>query len=223
MILEVNNLRCDVPGRTLFSDLSLTLREGETIAVIGPSGSGKSTLISAILGMVATQSGSVKICGSEISASDPQEAALIRRKRVGVVFQQGELLPDLTAGENVAVSMMMSSPASTAPLMKKAHDLLAGVGVNGQTRARDLSGGERQRTALVRALCGSPSLVIGDEPTGSLDTVTRDAVADLLFSAVTERDSALLVVTHDPTISARADQVINLQDYAPVTAEAGVG
>lgn len=154
--------------------------------------------------------------GNMISHKNPEQAARIRREHVGVVFQHGELLPDLTASENVAIAMMMASHTrSASSLIPTANRMLTEVGVIGSTRTRDLSGGERQRTALVRALSTEPALLIGDEPTGSLDTYTRDAVADLLFSTSKERNAALLVVTHDLTVAERADMILNLAEYQP--------
>lgn len=210
MILEVTNLACEVPGRVLFQGLSFSVDAGQSLAVMGPSGSGKSTLLSAILGMAPAKDGVVRVSGDRISNIRPSESAQLRRTRIGVIFQDGELLPELTAAENVGVSLMMNSPDSRKNHMELAVAQLEGIEVPPHTRARNLSGGERQRTALVRALSTHPDLVIADEPTGSLDTITRDVVAELLFRTVKERNAALLVVTHDPTVAARADRRILL-------------
>nr|WP_240611489.1 ATP-binding cassette domain-containing protein [Actinobaculum sp. 313] len=148
-----------------------------------------------------------------MSSAKPAQAAQIRREHIGVVFQDGELLPELTAAENIAVALMLNQPGGKEPRIEKARKLVEEVGVPADTRAADLSGGERQRTALVRALATDPELVLADEPTGSLDTITRDAVAEQLFATVRERGAALLVVTHDPTVAARADATLDLAAY----------
>ncbi|RTE48956.1 ABC transporter ATP-binding protein [Actinobaculum sp. 352] len=213
MILTVENVSCTVPSRTLFSGLSLSVEGGQSLAVVGPSGSGKSTLLAAILGMTHPSKGRIEVAGEEISSAKPAQAAQIRREHIGVVFQDGELLPELTAAENIAVALMLNQPGGKEPRIEKARKLLEEVGVPADTRAADLSGGERQRTALVRALATDPELVLADEPTGSLDTITRDAVAEQLFATVRERGAALLVVTHDPTVAARADATLDLAAY----------
>lgn len=210
MILEVANLSCAVPGRVLFEGLSFEVDCGQSLAIMGPSGSGKSTIISAILGMTQVRKGLITVCGRRISNTKAEESARIRREHIGVVFQNGELLPELTAAENIAVALIMNQVDSRERLVNRAIGLLEQVDVPPQTKAGDLSGGERQRTALVRALVTEPELVIADEPTGSLDTITRDTVADLLFSTAKNRESALLIVTHDPTVASRADMTLNL-------------
>ncbi len=220
MILDIDELACEVPGRELFRGLTLAIDAGQSVAVVGPSGSGKSTLLSTILGMNQPKAGSIRVCGLQVDGLGPTKSAAIRREHIGVVFQDGELLPELTAAENIAVALMMNQPHRYGSRLDEARELLASVGVPADTRAEDLSGGERQRTAMVRALSTSPELVIADEPTGSLDTQTRDEVADLLFDTIKERGGALLVVTHDPTIADRADRRIDLRDYALASAGA---
>lgn len=213
MILEIEGVSCSVPGRTLFEGLSISIAAGENVAVMGPSGSGKSTLLAAILGMTPVSAGKIQICGDVISGIGRNAAAEIRRNHIGVVFQNGELFPELTAAENVGVALMLAQPHSSTNKIEFATELLNQVDVPPATRAGDLSGGERQRTAVVRALATSPDLVLADEPTGSLDSKTRDAVSQMLFATVKERNAALLVVTHDPVVANTADRVINLDDF----------
>lgn len=212
-VLELEGVRCSVPGRTLFSGLTLGVRSGESVAIVGPSGVGKSTLLSAILGLTTVDEGRIIVAGTRMTGLKPSAAARVRREYIGVVFQDGELLPELSALENVAVAAMLASP-DFDDAEARASALLESVGVDGDTPAADLSGGERQRTALARALVNSPALVLADEPTGSLDTMTRDRVADQLFETARLRGFALLLVTHDPTIATRASRVVNLGDYA---------
>ena len=212
MILHIVDLKCEVPGRTLFSGLSLDAGAGEAVAVVGPSGSGKSTLLSVILGMTRPAGGTVHVDGRDMTSASVSQAARTRRERIGVVFQSGELLPELTAAENVAVALMMMKP-SAEPAIDAARALLRRYRVPPDTLTADLSGGERQRTALCRALSTDPMLVLADEPTGSLDAATRDMIAGDLFGAARARGAALLVVTHDPEVARRADRTIDLADY----------
>lgn len=207
--LQVTDLTCEVPGRMLFSSFSLEIAAGESVAVVGPSGTGKSTLLSTVLGLRRPAHGTVNVCGHDVYGGPRRELVELRRREIGIVFQDGELLVELTAAENVAVAAMLSLP-DPRDAMTTAHEVLAAMGVPPDTGAGDLSGGERQRTALARALVNSPSLVLADEPTGSLDARTRDEVADVLFAVPHERRCGLLIVTHDPTIADRADRVVEL-------------
>jgi len=208
--LLLEDLSCGVPGRTLFTGLGLKLEKGQSLAVTGASGTGKSTLLATILGLSAPLAGRVLVSGSDMCVLSAREQAAVRRAHIGIVFQEGELIDELTACENVAISFMLAGEQGDA--MERARRELIGFGVPPDTRAVNLSGGERQRTAVARALSSTPALVLADEPTGSLDTGTRDLVADDLFQRSRE-SSALLVVTHDPTIAQRADNVISLEDY----------
>ncbi|MDO5723767.1 MAG: ATP-binding cassette domain-containing protein [Flaviflexus sp.] len=212
MIIEIDNLSLAVPGRTLFTGLTCAAGPGQSLAVVGPSGVGKSTLVSTILGLHRPASGTITILGRNISAASPREALSMRREHMGVVFQHGELMDELTATENVAVASLMVGDDDLA--ISKARALLEKFGVPPGTKARDLSGGERQRTAFARALVTEPELIIADEPTGSLDTYTRDQVADDLFAEVARRGAALIVVTHDLTVAERATTTIELDRYA---------
>lgn len=207
--LVVRDLACAVPGRRLFSGLHLTVDAGESVAMVGPSGVGKSTFLATVLGLRKPTAGSVRVCGEEVAALSKRELVALRRDAMGIVFQDGELLDELTAAENVALAGMLTL-ADPASAMTRAERVLAHMGVPADTGARDLSGGERQRTALARALVHDPRLILADEPTGSLDLDTRDDVAEMLFALPAERGCGLLVVTHDPAIAARADRVVQL-------------
>lgn len=211
-VLRISGLRADVPGRTLFTGLDAEVRAGEALAVVGPSGVGKSTLLNQVLGLAPAPVGTIEVTGRRMNGVPRTRAAAVRREAIGVIFQDGELLPELSARDNVAVAQMMMDRASADP--GRADRLLEMLGVSPGTLARDLSGGERQRTAIARALVTDPALILADEPTGALDTLTRDEVADQLFSLVHEQGKAMLVVTHDETIARRADRVVNLADYA---------
>lgn len=210
-VLRIAGLRADVPGRTLFTGLDVEVRAGEALAVVGPSGVGKSTLLNQVLGLAPAPVGEIEVMGKRMNGVPRTRAAAVRRENIGVIFQDGELLPELSARDNVAVAQMMMDRSGDGG--DRAGDLLGLLGVPPNTLARDLSGGERQRTAIARALVTDPSLILADEPTGALDTLTRDEVADQLFSLVHEQGKGMLVVTHDETIARRADRVVNLADY----------
>lgn len=198
-------------GKRLVVDgMSLTVDTGESVAVMGRSGSGKSSLLAVIVGLMRPRAGTVQVCGTDIHLLRRAALARTRRERIGVVFQFGELLPSLTVEENVALPAAYAGVAYAAAV-DRARGLLERVGVTAFTaRAEVLSGGERQRVALARALVNDPRLILADEPTGSLDEATRDSVAELLFAQPRERGCGLLVVTHDPSIAARADRVVQL-------------
>jgi lipoprotein-releasing system ATP-binding protein len=212
LILEVEKLRVEVPGRSLLDDADLTLRSGESVAVTGPSGSGKSTLLMCLLGLSRPTAGRVRVAGADITGMRPRKLARHRRAHIGTIFQFGELLPELTPVENVAVAALLSGVRRSAAF-ERAASLLARLGVSADTVATSqLSGGERQRTAVARALINKPSLLLADEPTGALDERNRGSVSDLLFGLPEETGCGLLVVTHDAAVAARADRTVHLAD-----------
>lgn len=203
--LEVVDVDVILGGRSILSGLNLTLERGACATIMGSSGSGKSTLLSAILGMVRPKRGSILVGGIDVPRAKSRDLARIRRKTIGTVFQGAELLPELTPVENVAVAALLDD-GQPADAFTRALELLNELGVPCEgVLTGDLSGGERQRTAVARALINRPELVIADEPTGALDSTTRDSVADLLFSIPAVWGAALLVVTHDQAIATRGD------------------
>lgn len=216
-VLEIRELSCgyDTP---LFADLSLRLAAGESVALMGRSGTGKTTILNTALGFIRPLAGQVLIGGVDIHTLRPRPLAQVRLHRIGVVFQRGELISGYTAIQNVMIPRFLAKSPDA-----KAHDdsleLLNRLEVSADTLAEDLSGGERQRVALARALINRPSLLLADEPTGSLDPQTRDDVMDLIMTIVEEASCALLIVTHDPAVAARARRTITL-DAPIVRAEA---
>lgn len=209
-MLEVEGLRVEVPGRSLLDDANLTLRSGESVAVTGPSGSGKSTLLMCVLGLNRPTAGQVRVAGADVTRMRPRKLARHRRAHIGTIFQFGELLPELTPVENVAVAALLSGTRRSAAF-EQAASLLARLGVSADAVATSqLSGGERQRTAVARALINKPSLLLADEPTGALDERNRESVSDLLFGLPKETGCGLLVVTHDAAVAARADRTVHL-------------
>ncbi|CAM5631555.1 ABC transporter ATP-binding protein [Streptomyces avidinii] len=195
----------------LFDGLDLRLPIGESAAVMGPSGSGKSTLISCALGLVKPQ-GSVTVADADLTGMRRRQLARHRSRYTGVVFQFGELLPELTALENVALAALLAG-TSRKDAYADAERLLVELGVPRAKRPTGtLSGGERQRTAVARALINKPALLLADEPTGALDDTNRNSVAELLFKVPKQWECALLVVTHDEQVAMRADRVFHLAD-----------
>jgi putative ABC transport system ATP-binding protein len=193
--------------------VDLTVARGEFVALVGPSGSGKSTVLNLVGGLDQPTSGQVWINGTELSASDERILTQHRRRHVGFVFQSFNLLPRLTAEENVALPLMFSD-VSEKERRARARALLERVGLEHRLEHRptQLSGGEQQRVAIARALVGEPALLLADEPTGNLDTTTGAEIMALLKKLNQEGGLTLLVVTHDAEVAAFADRVVELRD-----------
>ncbi len=204
--LDMHALRYAAAGRTLLDEVELRVHPGESAAVTGPSGSGKSTLLNCALGLIRPDAGRISIAGTDLAGLSSRALARHRRDSVGMVFQFGELLPELTPLENVALAALLAG-AKRSAAFRRARELLEQLGVPVEgTPTADLSGGERQRAAVARALVNRPTLLLADEPTGSLDARNRENVAELLFSLPGRWGCAVLVVTHDETVAARADR-----------------
>ncbi|MFH9426449.1 ABC transporter ATP-binding protein [Streptomyces sp. NPDC017529] len=211
-VLAVRGLRYEIAKRVLLDGVELRAEPGESVAITGPSGSGKSTLLSCMLGLIKPQKGSIEVQGSDITRMGTRELARHRRDSTGMVFQFGELLPELTPVENVALAAMLSG-VSHKQAYVRAAGLLSDLGVPTDAVATDsLSGGERQRAAVARSLINQPSLLLADEPTGALDETNRESVADLLFSIPQRWNCALVVVTHDTAVAARANRHLALHE-----------
>ncbi len=193
--------------------VNLTIARGEFVALVGPSGSGKSTVLNLIGGLDRPTSGQIWINGTELSSSDEETLTQHRRRHVGFVFQTFNLLPRLTAEENVALPLMFSG-VSERERRKRARALLerVGLGLRLSHRPTQLSGGEQQRVAIARALVGRPALLLADEPTGNLDTATGAEIMQLLRALNREQGLTLLTVTHDPEVASFADRIIKLRD-----------
>ncbi|GAA3751543.1 ABC transporter ATP-binding protein [Salinactinospora qingdaonensis] len=208
--LDVAGLGYRLGGRTLFQDVNMRVAPGRSIVVTGPSGSGKSTLLMCLLGLCKPSAGRITVDGQEITRMWPRARARLRRTTMGMVFQDGELLPELSPVENVALAALLAG-RGRRDAYPNAQRLLDDLGVPyAHTRTDDLSGGERQRTAVARALITEPTVLLADEPTGALDPESRDNVAETLFSLPRERGCALLVVTHDRHVAGYGDQRVRL-------------
>ncbi len=190
--------------------LRLEVAAGEVVTLLGRSGSGKTTLLNLLAGLDRPTRGRVEVEGADLDAIGERGRTRLRRRRIGFVFQFFNLLPTLTALENVALALELAE----LPDGGRARDALRAVGLDGKERRRpnELSGGEQQRVAIARALVKAPAVILADEPTGNLDTATGDIVLDLLSSRCREAGAALLMATHAPLAARRADRVLRMTD-----------
>jgi putative ABC transport system ATP-binding protein len=191
--------------------VTLTVEPGTSLAVTGPSGCGKSTLLGLIAGLEAPTSGRLRIGDQEISSLSDQERARLRRGELGLVFQSDNLLPFLTAVENVSLQLALKDPAADFERCLQLLDSLD-LGEKAGSLPDQLSGGQRQRVAIARALVHRPRIVLADEPTGELDADNSRIVIDLLLTAQRESGTTLVVVTHDPVVARRLDRTVSLSD-----------
>ncbi len=188
---------------------SLEVAAGERVAIVGPSGCGKSSLIAVAAGLERPTGGRVWLLGEDLAALDEDGRARLRRGRVSLVFQAFHLLPNMTAEENVAAPLEIAGTAGAGLIARQWLDRV-GLSQRGHHYPHQLSGGEQQRVALARALAARPQLLFADEPTGNLDGTNAAAVADLMFDLVRETGAALVMVTHDPALAARADRQVRM-------------
>jgi putative ABC transport system ATP-binding protein len=213
-VLRVETLTKTFPsgGRTLtvIDDVSFSVGAGDTCAIVGPSGSGKTTLLGLCAGLDQPTSGTVELCGVDLSPLDEDERAEVRNQYVGFVFQTFRLLPTLTALENVMVPAELRG--DTDP-QARAAELLDQVGLGDRLDhyPSQLSGGERQRVAMARAFINRPRVLFADEPTGNLDAETADRIEDLLFDLNETADTTLVLVTHDEELAAQTERVLHLR------------
>ena len=214
MILEVNKLRKEVSSGdselTILDDVSFSLEEGQSLAITGPSGSGKSTLLGLLAGLDTATSGEIYLDKVGLHKLDEEDRATLRKEKVGFVFQSFELLPSLTALENV---MLPSELKSEDNPKENAECFLKRVGLSEREHhyPNQLSGGEQQRVAIARAFACSAKILFADEPTGNLDPKNGQVVSDLLFEVNSETDNALVIVTHDLELANRCDKRIDLK------------
>jgi putative ABC transport system ATP-binding protein len=197
----------------ILDDINLVIAPGETVAITGASGSGKSTLLGLLAGLDTPTTGTVRMFGNDLFARDEDGRAQLRGAQVGFVFQSFQLLPHLTALENVLLPLELgAAPPEGSTALEASRALLERVGLAGRLAhyPRTLSGGEQQRVALARAFVARPPILLADEPTGSLDAHTGEAVMDLMFELNRERGSTLVLVTHDPEIAARCARRVEL-------------
>jgi putative ABC transport system ATP-binding protein len=213
LVLEQVSLTLPSPAGPveILRGLDVTVGSGERVALVGPSGSGKSSLIAVAAGLERPTGGRVRLFGQDLARLDEDGRARLRRGRVSLVFQSFHLLPNMTAAENVAAPLEIAGDRGATAT---ARDWLERVGLSarGHHYPHQLSGGEQQRVALARALAPRPALLFADEPTGNLDAANAHHVAELMFDLVAMTGAALVLVTHDETLAARADRAVRLRD-----------
>lgn len=195
---------------TVLHDVSFELSAGKSLSIVGPSGSGKTTLLGLCAGLDTATSGSVRINDTPIDKMNEDERAAIRNKYVGFVFQNFQLIPTLTALENVMIPLEFQKQKNAAT---KATEMLQKVGLGSRLNhyPSQLSGGEQQRVAIARAFVHQPKLLFADEPTGNLDADTKETIEDLLFSMNREAGTTLVIVTHDTDLASKTNQIIRLK------------
>ena len=212
-VLQATALRKEVSspeGRlTILDDVSFAVEDGASIAIVGPSGAGKSTLLSLLAGLDVPTSGTVRLCGVDLSRESEDGRASVRAAHVGFVFQSFHLLPSLTALEQVMLPLELAGDRSAR---ERAAAVLGEVGLGARLRhyPRQLSGGEQQRVAIARAFVTRPTVLFADEPTGNLDTATGTLIADLLFGLNAAAGTTLVLVTHQVELAARCGRRLNL-------------
>src|SRR5690348_4578671 len=194
----------------ILKDIDLHIGTGEAVGLVGPSGSGKSTLLMVMAGLERTDTGTVTVAGSQLNTLDEDALARFRGRKVGIVFQSFHLIPTMTALENVAVPLEL---AGLDKAQDRARDELAAVGLGAHLDhyPAQLSGGEQQRVAVARALAPNPAILVADEPTGNLDEDTGKQIIDLLFAGHAQRNTTLVLVTHDAGLAARCGRVVRMR------------
>ena len=201
-------------GRTpALRGADLTVAAGEILAVMGPSGSGKSTLLHCLAGILVPDAGEIHVLGERIDKLSEARRSELRRDRFGFVFQFGQLVPELTAEENVALPLLLSG-VRREPALRRAREWFGRLGLDGleKRRSGELSGGQAQRVALARGLVGDPAVLFADEPTGALDSLTGEQVMELLVDSARKQGATVVLVTHEARVAAYADREIMVRD-----------
>jgi len=198
-------------------EISLTIERGQFVAVMGASGSGKSTLLHVIAGLTRPDEGRVLVDGQDLSAMSDRRLTHFRRRRIGLVFQAFNLIPTLSAQDNIALPIL--ADRGGGPVDDRLQSLLARLDLAERRRRRPdaLSGGEQQRVAIARAIIGDPSIILADEPTGSLDSVTGQSICKLLQELCKEQGRTIVVVTHEPAVAVWAERIVVLKDGRVLT------
>ena len=213
--IQFNNVSLsygEIPDEVeVLKSISFAIDSSEVVSIVGPSGSGKTSIIMLASGLENATKGSIKINGEEIVGLKEKELSEVRRKNIGIVFQSFYLIPNLTAVENVLLSLEANQQYS---LEKDAEELLGEFGLSHRMHhlPSELSGGEQQRVAIARALINKPKIILADEPTGNLDSVNSESMIDLLFDYTKKSHTSLVMVTHDNSIAKRCDRIIEIRD-----------
>jgi putative ABC transport system ATP-binding protein len=211
--IEARNVVFSFGATPALRGASLAVDPGEVLAIMGPSGSGKSTLLHCLAGILVPQSGEILFDGMRIDTMTETQRSSLRRDRFGFVFQFGQLVPELTAAENVALPLLLSG-IRRAEALRRAYGWFERLGLEGmeQRRSGELSGGEAQRVALARGLVARPEILFADEPTGALDSLTGEQVMNLLVGAAREQGTTVILVTHEPRVAAYAEREVIVRD-----------
>ena len=214
VVLSASNLSKEVSSPegplTILADVDLSITAGESMALVGASGAGKTTLLALLAGLDRPTTGTVSLCGHELTALSEDGRARVRGEHVGFVFQSFHLVPSLTALENVMLPLEL---AGDSRARERATEVVASVGLEQRMThyPKQLSGGEKQRVAIARAFVARPDVLFADEPTGNLDTASGNRVTDLLFDLNRRHNTTLVLVTHDRTLAARCDRMLELE------------
>jgi putative ABC transport system ATP-binding protein len=216
-VIEVRGLSKRVKDATgeliILDQIDLSIEKGSSIAIVGASGSGKSTLLGLLAGLDSATGGSVRLLGRDLGTLNEDERAALRSGSVGFVFQSFQLMPHLTALENVMLPLELRGDVPHKEIATRARDLLEQVGLGQRTAhyPKLLSGGEQQRVALARAFVTHPAVLFADEPTGSLDAATGYAIIDLMFEMNRRNGATLILVTHDAELAERCDATVTIE------------
>jgi putative ABC transport system ATP-binding protein len=213
IVSEARDLELSFGETPALRGASFSVKRGEIVAVMGPSGSGKSTLLHCLAGILVPDSGEVYLDGARLDAMREGDRSRLRRERFGFVFQFGQLVPELTAEENVALPLLLSGTRREEALRiaRSWFERLELVGLE-RHRAGEMSGGQAQRVALARGLVAHPDVLFADEPTGSLDSLTGELVMDLMTAAARAEGTTVVLVTHEPRVAAYADREVIVRD-----------
>jgi putative ABC transport system ATP-binding protein len=211
--VSAQDLHLDFGPTRALRGATIELRRGEVLALMGASGSGKSTLLHCLAGILRPDAGQVRVLGQELGTMTERQRSALRLARMGFVLQGGELIPELTLAENVALPLQLTGTPHREAAGRAAAMLDAvGLGGAGDRRTGAVSGGEAQRAAVARALVHEPEIVFADEPTGALDTVNGEQVLELLLTSARARGASVLLVTHDHRVAAHADRLQVMRD-----------
>lgn len=219
-LLEVKDVKKSFGLTQALQGADLGIKRGEIVAIMGPSGSGKSTLLHCMAGIFQPDSGEVRFDGRLLSTMSEEERTKLRRTAFGFVFQFGQLVPELTAEDNIALPLLLNK-VGRGQAYVKARSWFKKLGIDGLEKHRtgEMSGGQSQRVALARALVIEPKVLFADEPTGSLDSLASEQVMELLVSAARQQGTTVVLVTHDPRIAAYADREVMVRDGKITTAQ----
>jgi putative ABC transport system ATP-binding protein len=212
-LIEARDVEYNFGATPALRGANVSIRAGEILAVMGPSGSGKSTLLHCLAGILVPQHGEILLSGQRIDTYPENKRSELRRNAFGFVFQFGQLVPELTAEENVALPLLLDGLRRNEAL-GRAREWFQRLGIDGLEgrRSGELSGGQAQRVALARGLVAHPKVLFADEPTGSLDTLTGELVMELLVTAAREDGTTVVLVTHEPRVAAYADREVVVRD-----------